>query len=277
MHAEPPLSKWALTTFGERAGLVRRTVAESIFEAIGNGQDAQKAAGTGKQHPFGFTLMSRKFETLDRAFEDMADVTKVRPRGSIHNLTVVSGNLLFPFCFAKDRSVNVMKAQIGGDNKLSGLLHVLFALFGPERTIEQLTIIDTGDDEESARLAAVADSLARLPEGTKLVLVAYACNSQAGLLEIWWGEAELLDKQGNLKWHQCEEIPLPKAPPADGQLPGSIGGPTGSPNTPRFDEGPMPTPPLNPRPSVERQNEDAFPPNSEAESPMQDAADDEGT
>lgn len=275
MHAEPPPSRWSSERFGECAVPVRRAVAEAVLEAIENARDAQGSSGTGKQHPFGFTLMARKFETLGRSFTDMPGVAAIRPAGSMHELTVVSGNLLFPFEFAKDRSTNVMKAQIGGTAKVSGLLKILFRRFGPEPSMVQLAL-DTGDDGETRRLEAVADSLARLPEGTRLVLIAYACNSQAGLLELWWGEAELLDEHGRLRWIHCEEIPFRKAPPSGGQLPGSGSGPGDLPSSPKFDEGPMPTPPLNARPAVEVKNQDAFPPRTETETPTQGVADDEG-
>ncbi|MFG1998619.1 hypothetical protein ACGFNU_05665 [Spirillospora sp. NPDC048911] len=271
MLAELPLSRWAEKRFGERAALVRRLVGESVAEAIESAQDAQGASGTGRQHPFGFTLMSRKYEALEGSFSEMPDVTTVRPKGSLHELTVVSGNLLFPFEFAKDRSVNVMKARIGGDAKISGLLKVLFNAFGPEPTVVQLALATT-DEEENKRLAAVADSLARLPEDTTLVLVPYACNSQAGLLELWWGEAELLDEHGRLKWRHCEEIPFPRTS-ATGT---GATSPIDLAATPRFDQGPMPRPPLNARPPLEVKNEEAFPPRTEAESPTQDAANDEG-
>ncbi|WUH98733.1 hypothetical protein OHR68_35315 [Spirillospora sp. NBC_00431] len=272
MPAEPPLSSWATNRFGERAGLVRRTVAESVLRAIRNAQDAQEDSQTDRAYPFGWALHPRKFEALHEGFKDQPGFNSVRPHGSIHQMTVVSGNLLFPFCFAKDRSINVMKAKITED-KVSGLLKVLFALFGPERTIEQLTL-DSEDEEESKRLIAVADSLSRLPEDTELVLVPYACNFKAGLLELWWGDAELLDDRGHLEWHHCEEIPVPDTPPPGRRRLQSVGEPP-SPNAgPRFDQGPVPLPPLTPRSPVELSDSEKFPPRSEkADSPDQDVTD----
>ena len=275
MLDEPPLSRWAVNTFGERASTVRRIVAESIMEAIESARDAQEASRTKWQHPFGLTFMSRKFETLSHSFRDMPDVITFRPSGSLHELTVVSGNLLLPFEFAKDRSINIMRAQIGGSNKISDLLKMLFARFGPEPTAVQLAL-EVIDKEESRRQEAIADSLARLPEDTKLVLIAVACNSQAGLIGLWWGEAELLDEYGRLKWAYCEEIPLPKSPPTRGQAPILEISSGDVPPPPKFDAGPMPTPTLSPRPAIEVKNEKVFPPRSEVEEPTQDVADDEG-
>ncbi|WP_344276458.1 hypothetical protein [Actinomadura napierensis] len=115
MSAEPPLSSWATDRFGERAGVVRRTIAESVLGAIVNAQDAQEKSQTGRAYPFAWTLYPRKFEALHEGFKEQPGFNSVRPFGSIHQLTVLSGNLLFPFCFAKDRSINVMKVKIAED------------------------------------------------------------------------------------------------------------------------------------------------------------------
>lgn len=274
MHAEPPLSSWSKRKFGDRAGEVRKIVAQSMLDAIISAQDAQDASGTARGYPFAFSLMPRKFEALREGFKDEPGVRIVRPHGSIHEMTVVSGNLIYPFRFAQDRSGNVMRASIAED-RVSGLVKVLFALFGAERTIEQLTL-DVADKGESKRLTAVADSLSRLPEGTNLVLVAYACNHKAGLLELWWGESELLDDQGTLKWSHCEEIPLPKMAPTRDKRPQLADAERHA--AQRFDQGPVPTPLLAPRPAVEQHNQDTFPPQSEnVDLPSQNVADDEGS
>ncbi|WP_327418389.1 hypothetical protein [Streptomyces sp. NBC_01233] len=53
----------------------------------------------------------------------------------------------------------------------------------------------------------VRPKLAALPEGTRLVLVPYACNPH-GLLKPYWGVASLIDDQGSLEWVTTPE-PLP--------------------------------------------------------------------
>ncbi|MFC0862163.1 hypothetical protein ACFHYQ_07625 [Sphaerimonospora cavernae] len=276
MSVEPPLSNWARDTFGTRAALVRQGVAEALQVAMENAQDAQKVAQTGHLHPFGFTLMSRKFEALARTFEDMSDVQIVRPIGSQHELVVLSGKLLFPFRYAKDRSVNVMDARIS-DDKPSALIQALFGRFGPEPTLQQLALDVLDDAEASNQTAApVADALSHLPEGTKLVLVGYACNAKAGLLDAWWGEAELLDRAGYLRWHHCEEIPLAKGLPPGGRLPGSLAGPIAPSDAPAFDQGAMPSPSLTPRSPVERKHAESYPPVSEAQTLTPDTANNEG-
>ncbi|MEV4455943.1 hypothetical protein [Microbispora sp. NPDC049633] len=238
------LSTWALETFGPRAEQIRHGVAEALALALENAQDAQKTARTDHLHPFGFTLMSRKFEALARTFADMADVEIIKPPGSQHELVVLGGNLLFPFRYAKDRSVSVVNARIG-DGRPSGLVQALFTRFGPQPWAEQLSL---GGVEAALPEPATpaARALTRLPEDTRLVLIAYACNARAGLLDVWWGEAELLDRTGSLHWHHCEEIPLAGALPAGLPLVAPAG------QEAPFAGGAMPAPELNPRTRHER-------------------------
>ncbi|MGP4100974.1 hypothetical protein [Nonomuraea sp. KM90] len=230
------VSQWAHETFGQRVPLIRQGVAEALSVALENARDAQKVAQTDHLHPFGFTLMSRKFEALAEAFGDQGDVRIVKPGGSQHELVVVNGKLLFPFRYAKDRSVSVMSARIG-DGRPSALVQALFNRFGPEPRMRQLALHDV-----APHAVPVAEALGDLPEDTRLVLIAYACNAHAGLLDAWWGEAELLDRLGSLRWHHCEEIPLLQEAhsPARGD------------SAAAFDQGVLPAPELNPRTGAAR-------------------------
>lgn len=205
--------------------------------ALENALDAQKVAQTDHLHPFGFTLMSRKFEALAEAFEDLGDVRVVKPGGSQHELVVLDGKLLFPFRYAKDRSISVMSARIG-DGRPSALVQALFNRFGPEPRMRQLALHDI-----APHAVPVAEALGDLPEDTRLVLIAYACNAHAGLLDAWWGEAELLDRTGSLRWHHCEEIPLVQESAAPARREGEAAA---------FDQGVLPSPALNPRTGAAR-------------------------
>lgn len=224
-------------TFGQRVPLIRQGIAEALSVALENALDAQKVAQTDHLHPFGFTLMSRKFEALAEAFEDLGDVRVVKPGGSQHELVVLDGKLLFPFRYAKDRSISVMSARIG-DGRPSALVQALFNRFGPEPRMRQLALHDI-----APHAVPVAEALGDLPEDTRLVLIAYACNAHAGLLDAWWGEAELLDRTGSLRWHHCEEIPLVQESAAPARREGEAAA---------FDQGVLPSPALNPRTGAAR-------------------------
>ncbi|HEX4813452.1 MAG TPA: hypothetical protein VFV66_11950 [Nonomuraea sp.] len=224
------VSRWAEETFGQRAAAIRQAVAEALSVALDNARDAQTAAQTDHTHPFGFTLMSRKFEALAEAFGDMGDVRIVKPAGSAHELVVLDGKLLFPFRYAKDRSVSVMSARVG-EGRPSALVQALFDRFGPEPVMRQLALADV-----APHAVPVAEALGDLGDDVRLVLIAYACNAHAGLLDAWWGEAELLDRTGSLRWHHCEMIPLAAAAGAEQTaVPASA-----------FDQGAVPTPAVLP-------------------------------
>ncbi|TMR91353.1 hypothetical protein [Nonomuraea basaltis] len=230
------VSRWSQETFGQRAPVIRQGIAEALSVALDNARDAQTAAQTDHTHPFGFTLMSRKFEALAEAFEDMGDVRIVKPAGSPHELVVLDGKLLFPFRYARDRSISVMSARIG-EGRPSALVQALFNRFGPEPAMRQLALHDV-----APHAVPVAEALGDLPGDTSLILIAYACNAHAGLLDAWWGEAELLDRTGSLRWHHCEEIPLAtEVGDAQTSLPAAA-----------FDQGAMPAPSLNPRTGAQR-------------------------
>jgi hypothetical protein len=214
--------------------------------------------------------MSRKFETLVETFKSVEGVQRVKPAGAQQELLILRGSLLFPFRYAKDRSVNIMHARIS-ERKPSALVKALFDRFAPEPVMWQLPLLG---DKEQVESKSLARSLDRIPADTKLVLIGYACNADAGLLDVWWGRAELLDDQGSLRWHDCDPVPLPSA--GQGRVRFSVVGPDSSapPASPKFDQGDMPTPPLTPRPPVEREND--VPPNAEEPPEDQDRADDEG-
>lgn len=261
MGVEMPLPNWAHDAFGDRAAPIRRGVAESLAAALGSAQNAQDASETKMLHPFGFTLMSRKFESLTETFKEMDDVQVIKPAGTSYELVIVSGNLLFPFKYAKDLSVNVMTARIS-DTRPSGLVQALFERFGPDPKIQQLPFPEGADGEDLAGTASYTRTLAQLPEETKLVLIAYACNAKGGLLNAWWGHAELWNNMGDLHWHNCDPVPLVKDLPPDG-IRGLGDGPAAPPRAPRFDQGAMPSTSLTARPPLEQKNNDTFPPTSE--------------
>ncbi|MEV4804104.1 hypothetical protein AB0K18_29225 [Nonomuraea sp. NPDC049421] len=232
------MSQWAHDMFGQRASLVRECVAEALSVAADNAREAQEVARTDHLHPFGFTLMSRKFEALAEAFQDLGDVRIVKPGGSQHELVVLDGTLLFPFRYAKDRAGSVMSARIG-DGRPSALVQALFNRFGPEPRMRQLALHDV-----APHAVPVAEALGDLPDDTRLVLIAYAANAHAGLLDAWWGEAELLDRLGSLRWHHCEEIPLTQEAAALTQEAAAL---TQGDTAAAFDQGALPSPELNPR------------------------------
>lgn len=244
MGVDRPFSDWAYARFGEHVDEVRQAVAEALVEAMNDAQDAQRSSRSDKQYAYGATLMARRYETIAARLGNRSDVRFVRPYGSPHELTIVDGNLLFPFRYSKDGRTPITEARVG-DRRVSGLIRELFRRFSPEPTYEQEALELFAEDDND--LAPLRPALAELPDGTHLVLIAYAGNAQAGLFNVYWGEAELIDDFGRLHWLHCEPISLLAVtgplPALDEVRPGDTAA--------RFDRGAVPDLTISPRPAGE--------------------------
>jgi hypothetical protein len=268
VYPSPSPQGWAAGRFGDRAGAVRRQIVASLTEAVANAQDAQRWSRSDKRFPYGHTLMTRRYEALVEGFRHEPGFQTVRPYGSPHHLVVLDGNLLLPFRYAEDDTTPIAEARVS-DGRISALVRELFDRFGPAATYrqEELDLSIDREDEHDLEAWAAADgpadgpsvirpALTRLPDDTRLVPVAYSGNAHAGLLRLYWGEAELLDDLGHLRWLHCEPIPLTIAP--------SSGGVAEASGAARFDQGTVPDLALRARPPVERADETLFPVHSEA-------------
>ncbi|MFI7449978.1 hypothetical protein ACIBQX_20980 [Nonomuraea sp. NPDC049714] len=256
MSAESSLSGWARERFGERADTVRRQLAVSLLEAVGNAQDAQRSSLSDKNFAYGSALMTRRYEALVEGFRNEPDFQMIRPYGSPHHLVILNGNLLLPFRYAKDDRTPITEARVS-DGRISALVRELFDRFSPAISYHQEEL-DLSAQEETER-ASVRVELERLPADTRLIPVAYAGNAQAGLLRLYWGTAELIDESGRIRWLHCEPVPLT----------GLSAGPAASlrhalPSTAaRFDHGSLPDLALHARSRIERKNDTIFPVSSE--------------
>lgn len=245
MGVDRPFSDWAYARFGEHTDEVRQAVAEALVEAMNDARDAQRSSRSEKQYAYGATLMARRYETIAARLGNRSDVQFVRPYGSPHELTIVDGNLLFPFRYSKDGRTAIAEARIS-DRRVSGLIRELFRRFSPEPAYEQEALELFAEDE--SELAPLRPALARLPDSTHLVLIAYAGNAQAGLFNVYWGEAELIDEFGRIRWTHHEPIPLLIPVPHGGRHLARVGADRAD---KAGDGGRMPDVPMSPRPAVE--------------------------
>lgn len=263
------VSSWAAERFGDRADVVRRQLAASLLEAMGNAQDAQSSGHSDKRYTYGFTMMARRYEALAEGLRDEPGFQLVRPHGSPHHLVVLGGNLLLPFRYAEDDRTPISEARVS-DGRISSLIRELFDRFGPATSYRQEEL-DLALGQESAQeeldLSAEADgpstvrpALTGLPGETRLIPVAYAGNAQAGLLRLYWGEAELIDEFGRIRWLHHEPIPLPATSP--GAVRGLWAAEPGAAS--RFDDGLVPALALSTRSPAERKSGKIFPVSSEA-------------
>ncbi|MEU4535205.1 hypothetical protein AB0G15_10095 [Streptosporangium sp. NPDC023825] len=269
------MSSWASERFGDRAEAVRGRLAASLLEAMGNAQDAQSSGHSDKRYTYGFTMMARRYEAIAEGLRDEPGFQLVRPHGSPHHLVVLGGNLLLPFRYAEDDRTPISEARVS-DGRISSLVRELFDRFGPATSYRQEEL-DLALGEEPGRPgrpaqeeldlsagtdgpATVRPALTGLPGDTRLVPVAYAGNAQAGLLRLYWGEAELIDEFGRIRWLHHEPIPLPAASPGAVRDLWTAGPDAAS----RFDDGLVPALALSTRSPAERKNGKIFPVSSEA-------------
>ncbi|GII80682.1 hypothetical protein Sru01_56640 [Sphaerisporangium rufum] len=267
MREAAHISGWAVERFGERAASVRGRLAASLLEAAGNAQDAQQSSRSGKRYAYGSTLMARRYEALVDGFRDDPGFRVVRPHGSPHHLVVLDGNLLLPFRYAEDDTTPISDARVG-PGRVSSLVRELFTRFGPRASFFQesldLGVDEDAEDPDDTGGAGRPDPrvvLAQLPDDTRLIPVAYAANAQAGLLKLFWGEAELIDDTGHVHWVHCEQIPLSAA---------LTGGSAAAPAVPpvpaaRFDQGAVPDIGLVGRPAMARRVPALFPVHDETD------------
>ncbi|MEU4712180.1 hypothetical protein AB0F73_00695 [Micromonospora purpureochromogenes] len=69
-------------------------------------------------------------------------------------------------------------------------------------------------DEETRDRSDLREAVEQLAPEPTVVLIGYACNSEAGLLRVSWGEATLT-RSDELDWGPVEELPLPGDPSRD--------------------------------------------------------------
>ena len=245
MTQDAPVSRWAQSRFGDRAHQVQQAVVDALVGALDDAQNAQQVSKSGTRHTFGATVMARKHERLAAELGDMDGARLVRTAGSPFPLVLVNGCLLFPFRYAQDAKVPIRDARVT-DRRVSGRVRAIFTRLAPRPAYEQ-GLLFPEDSEQESEIADLGPAFDELPQDTKLVLIAFAGNDQAGLISIWWGEADLLDEYGRLRWTSpAEQLRLP----AEAQV-RPVLNPTSAETAARFDSGDIPPLTTEVRPPAE--------------------------
>ncbi|WP_223766773.1 hypothetical protein [Streptomyces huiliensis] len=113
-------------------------------------------------------------------------------------MVIVCGQVIYPFRYAK-KDVPVTTARL---RRATGLRADLIRRHGPEPMQQAL---DLGLEEELDG-PGIHPDLALIPEGHGLVLVAYACSMEHGVMRIEWGSAELRREDRYLLWRHHEPL-----------------------------------------------------------------------
>lgn len=236
---EIPVSAWASELFNDEqtARDLRDGIGQALVDMQANARASQQEADVSSTQVHGVARYRGAFERVSDQLEDLPGAQLVKPNGFQFDLVRVGNGLLYPFCFSK-KDANVRAARI---QNVWSVIRELFA-FAP--LSEQADLFGGYAFDPSA--VELRPRLAALPEGTRLVLVPFACNA-AGLLKPYWGVAALADESGTLEWNiDPEPLPLPDAPTPKLTIPQQLAG------HPGFDEGEQPMVALAPRPDAER-------------------------
>ncbi len=112
---------------------------------------------------------------------------------------VVGGQVLYPIRYAKT-DVPVTAARL---RRAVGLRADLIRRYGPEPMQGELDLgLETLQEQD------IHSDLNQLGPDAGLVLLAYACSKDQGVMRLEWGDAELRADR-YLLWHHHQALPLP--------------------------------------------------------------------
>ncbi|WP_399087224.1 hypothetical protein ACGH2B_10165 [Streptomyces sp. BBFR2] len=187
------VSGWARGIFGEVAGAVAKAVPACLRRAHERARNGQEGVHTQTLEAYGHGLHAVQYEELAAALAPYGDPVRLQGR----TLMLVSGHLLYPLRYAA-KDVPVTAARL---RSATGFRAELIRRHGPE---PQQLALDLALGPEP--VPDVPPDLALLPEDVRLVLIAYACSLERGVMRAEWGDAELRREDRYLVWHHHEPL-----------------------------------------------------------------------
>ncbi|WSQ99822.1 hypothetical protein OG735_18105 [Streptomyces sp. NBC_01210] len=192
-----PEPDWALSKFGELAAPLARLIPQCIVRAHERAREGHQGVHTQTLEAYGHGLHAVQYEELATGLADLATATPVRLQA--RTVMVIAGQVLYPIRYAKtDVPVTVARLR-----RAAGLRADLIRRHGPEPMQGEL---DLGLEE--LHMQEIHSDLNQLGPETGLVLLAYACSMDRGVMRLEWGDAELRADR-YLIWHHHQELPLP--------------------------------------------------------------------
>ncbi|WP_034089680.1 hypothetical protein [Streptacidiphilus albus] len=187
---------WAQDDFGEHAAEVRNAVL-SALRTTGKTMLEVKAVANSRRNfaPAG-ARMTNQFERLTQHLEalDLPETELVKT-GTWYELALVMNRLFYPVWI---EGVDREPGDQWPKKSLSGVVRELFAVTdsGRPRWVEDPLL--GLDVPELVVRRSLAELAGRDPR-PRLVLVMYETD-HGGLHRAWWGQAELVDESGALRW-----------------------------------------------------------------------------
>jgi hypothetical protein len=197
--SEPSVPEWASARFGD-ADVARRTgdgLVAALVEANNLAIEAHQTAKHHTLHTYGTARYRGQFERINDVVGGR-EGTLIKLPGSSTHLTVVGNGILFPFRYATDANQDVRSASV--PKPVSNLTRELFRSFGARSAWRQEGLF------EDAELRPKVLTRADLADAA-IVLVAYSCNADSGLFDVFWGEGALRE-EGTIAWSGGRPDPL---------------------------------------------------------------------
>lgn len=193
-------TSWETGAFGENAATLRERIPQALVAAHLRARASHDAARSKKLRVYGTTLWECQHEELVSAVLSI-DGAKVAKFGG-YELPVVAQKVLFPLRYADRSGVPVERARL--PLPVSQQRQRLFGAHAPEVERPSPYL-----DESWAELDLPEDYevFPQLGDGTELIVIAYACGLEAGVMNVEWGQADHLGG-GELLWGEHTSLPL---------------------------------------------------------------------
>ncbi|WP_324611787.1 hypothetical protein [Streptomyces sp. WM6368] len=149
---------------------------------------------------YGHGLHAAQYEALEARLASFDGAVARRLQG--RTVMIVGNNVIYPIRYAK-KDVPVTAARL---RRAAGFRADLIRRHGPEPMQQAF---DLGLEELEAE--HVHPDLALLPPELRLIIVAYACSMEQGVMRVEWGSAELRREDRYLIWHHHESLLPPDA------------------------------------------------------------------
>ena len=243
--SEAESTVWARERFGDAAGDMAQAIARAIHQAHGRALAAHSSGGLTTNDTYGVTLHVAQYEELVAECADLPGVSIRKPRDVLGRFDLVVRDeppvVLYPWRYATDQSVPRDRAKLRPpvSDLRKSLLSLSAGTLPGQLTLDQGAI----DPEElEAQLADDQELLDQLARLGQVVTVAYASNPGAGIFDLGWGDAELVnEKTGEVEWLYWEQLPTPGDQAATGSpcRPAVPVSGDGSARIGRFDDAPL--------------------------------------
>ncbi|MFI7084180.1 hypothetical protein ACIBUR_11295 [Streptomyces anulatus] len=189
------VTPWAKETFGEMAGTLADAIPACLTRAHERARNGHQGVHTQTLEAYGHGLHAVQYEELATGLEHLPGATAVRLQA--RTVMIVSDHVIYPIRYAKT-DVPVTAARL---RRASGLRADLIRRHGPESMQGELDLgLDELEEQDAHR------DLGQLPPEVGLVLVAYACSMDRGVMRLEWGAAELRREDRYLIWHHHEPL-----------------------------------------------------------------------